>query len=762
MLELTRAHDFQVHASPSQEFPALVNPPSFNWPENHGDCVQYTLELKNLSTTQDWSWQQVRSPMQLSETLPPGQYQWRLLANDETDTERASTWLDFQITDDQPDYLAPTAKQLFAHCDGKTQWLMYFDDDVAAIRAQSTDTYTRLKQSAQLSVPLSQISYPSHYRRGQEEAKREAIANVRLWIDRDLMVHALLYRVWGEQEHGLEALQRLLHFAEWSPEGPASLLRPCTWGDEVGCSLARNLFLAYHWLSPLLEESEKAFIRPLLVRIARQMTERLSQDNFRQFPGHSHTSRLPGYLGLAALTLYREHDTAECEQWLSEALMLYRGILPFYGGADGGWVEGPFYASTYSKWFHPFFLSVERLSGFSFYQHPFYQNFHHFARDFITTEQAVHPFGDGFWCTREGKEWPGFFSQNPLRIYAARFGDPADYQRSQTLENAITDFRLHLLDAVPTIRQLSFDTAARNRLTDHSTADEPAALEHYYSHAGLGKATQRTLALYYRASAFGNSSHRHADQGNIALFDHGHGVLIPTGSYGYRFGSQHHKAWTRQTLAHNLPLSGQHGQILDEPSAVGQVIHRQSASNHHLIILDLSCAYDATVEHFHRTLVLVEDYGLIIIDAIKTSADRTLNWRLHSPLKARVSGDGHTTLLSHPQALHSAYQCRLLSHSAQAVTTTHGYQDELSVPTSSIESDASKEVVHLDWQLPANEQHTVIACCIRQGLSFPELLPSAARSATQSADKGTLELRVQEEMMSIPVFNDEHTRRNTR
>jgi len=95
-------------------------------------------------------------------------------------------------------------------------------------------------------------------------------------------------------------MQRLLQFAEWSLEGPASLLRPCTWGDEVGCSLARNLFLAYHWLSPLLNENEKSlFVRPMLVRIARQITERLAQDNLKQYPGHSHTSRLPAYLGLA-------------------------------------------------------------------------------------------------------------------------------------------------------------------------------------------------------------------------------------------------------------------------------------------------------------------------------------------------------------------------------------------------------------------------------------------------------------------------------
>ena len=419
-------------------------------------------------------------------------------------------------------YLAiyrPTAKELFALCDGHKQWLMYFDEDIESIKERCRDIYSRLKNTAALSVPMSDIVYPTHYMRGHEERRREAIADVRKWIDRDLIVHALLFKIWGEEQHGCEAMGRLLQLAQWSPEGPASLLRPCTWGDEVGCSLARNLFLAYHWLSPLFNDAEKAFVRPMLIRIAKQIRERLEQDSFKQYPGHSHTSRLPSYLGVAALALYREHDNEECEAWLNYVLMTYRGVLPFYGGVDGSWVEGPFYASTYTKWYHPFFLSVERLSGFSFYRHPFYRNFLEFARDFILPEQQIHPFGDGFWCRIDGREWPGFFSQNPLRIYAARFGNKIDYQQSSALEESITDYRLHLLDVVPTINQIAYDKTVASTEPDEKMLSEGQSLRRYYSHAGLGKLTQKQLSLYYRASGFGNSSHRHADQGNIAFFD---------------------------------------------------------------------------------------------------------------------------------------------------------------------------------------------------------------------------------------------------
>lgn len=721
MLNFDRAHDFQVHLSPSKAYPAAVNPPSFNWPENIL-LQQYRLELKNISTGVQWQWDDVKSPMQLPNELPNGNYQWRLVAISGSLSEQVSEWSEFQITAELSNYVAPTAEALFDLCDGREQWLMYFDEDIETIQENAKDEYVKLKQTALLSIPLSEISYPNHYQRGQEEGKREAIANARLWIDRDLMTHTLLYKIWGEEEHGIEAVNRLLQLAEWSPEGPASLLRPCTWGDEVGCSLARNLFLAYHWLSPLLNQNEKdLFIRPMLVRIARQIVERLEQDNFKQYPGHSHTSRLPAYLGLAGLALYREHDKEECEQWLNEALIIYRGILPFYGGIDGSWVEGPFYASTYSKWFHPLFLSVERLSDFSFYEHPFYKNFLHFARDFIAPEQDIHPFSDGFWCRIDGKEWPGFFAQNALRIYAERFGDEADLQQSLALENAIEDYRLHLLDAVPTIKQIAFANEVKDKKPTEEKLAEQQTLNNYYTHAGLGKLTQQQMSLYYRASAFGNSSHRHGDQGNLGFFDNGIGILIPTGSYGYRFGSKHHSEWTRQTIAHNLPLVGGQGQKIDDPSSLGRLLKSRTESNYHIVTLDLSDAYNKPVESFYRTLVLVDAYGLIVIDAIVLEEDKTLNWRLHSPLNATLEEDKCAVLLADANSDLDQYKCQLLSHSDVRATLENGYEGELHIPDRAIESDASKEVFHLDWALAANSEHKVVACCIRETMPLPEV-----------------------------------------
>ncbi len=703
MLPLERHHDFQLFVAPQDQQTCAINPPSFNWPQKTYQH-KYRLELIQEESENQWLWVQVSSPFQPSFLLTQGTYRWRIT----DENQQVSPWMHFTIAPETEAYLPPTAKELFRLCEKRNQFMMYFDEDIETVSTASSAAYHTLITTAE-AVDIEAVKYPTHYRRGEEEGKRTAITNVRNWIDRDLMALTLLYKIWQEQDSGQQAVQLLLRLAEWSPEGPASLLQPCTWGDEVGLSLARNLYLAYHWLSPLLTESEKAFIRPMLVRIASQMEQRLEQDQFTQYPGHSHTSRLPAYLGIAALVLHKEHSGTECERWLNYALMIYRGVLPFYGGADGSWAEGAFYSSSYSKWFHPFFLAVERLSGFSFYNHPFYKNYCLFAYDFVTHNDAIHPFGDGFWCQRDSKEWPGFFAQNPLRIYADRFGNAQIQKTNREMENNILCYQLHLLDVIPTIPQLSYANNAAPNQPESSSSEE---LYHkFYSFGGFGKVMQGKQALYYRASPFGNSSHRHADQGNFALIDNGLNILTPTGSYGYRYGSGHHSQWTRTTKAHNLPLFNGIGQRLDNETATASMIYQQSGDGWYVTQLDLSRSYDST-DHYIRTLIYLTGYGLIVCDNIALRSAMKMQWRLHSALQVQPLSDGVQLTKGE-----KSYQVNLLTHPDTQAAISQGYDDDNS-HSEKVISDASDEIYHLEWELPASNKHLVVASCLQKKLSY--------------------------------------------
>lgn len=741
MLSLRRTHDFQKFVTPEQNKSARINPPSFNWPQSDYQAT-YSIELEHVEKQLQWRWENANSPFRLPFLLSSGQYRWRVQDTD----NNTSQWMTFSIDSQSEKYLPPSAMELFELCSKHQQFLMYFDQDIPSVRDFSAQSYQKFQNTAKL-VDIDAIRYPTHYRRGQEEGKRTAIANVRKWIDRDLMALTLLYKIWGEQDSGELAVQLLLRLAEWSPEGPASLLRPCTWGDEVGLSLARNLYLAYHWLAPLLTDSEKDFIKPMLVRIAYQMEQRLEQDQFKQFPGHSHTSRLPAYLGVAALVLHKEYDEQVCERWLNYALMIYQSVLPFYGGEDGSWAEGPFYSSSYSKWHHPFFLSVERLSGFSFYDHPFYKNYCQFALDFVAPEQDIHPFGDGFWCKRDGREWPGFFAQNPLRIYAERFGDEHARETCKQLEAKIEVFHLHLLDVVPTVKQLAFAEnntphvkGINEKGIDNADLDNKETLySQYYAFAGLGKMQANELALYFRASQFGNSSHRHADQGNFALFDDGESILTPSGSYGYRFGSGHHSQWTRTTQAHNLPLfagkGGDKGQILDNEAATAKVLRQEQGMGWSLVQLELALAYEDT-RRYSRTLIMVDGKGVLICDQISLYEAKPVQWRLHSPLDVFADGQ-HVNLAGQG----CNYQVSLPSHDQISPQLSFGYDNDTSHDEEVI-SDASKHMYHLEWTLPEQQEHLIVSCCEKQPI------------AHQLGSNQTLTIFTSEDTIIIDFNND--------
>ncbi|XNH21199.1 hypothetical protein BCV28_00950 [Vibrio cyclitrophicus] len=230
MLQLERTHDFQVFLSPCNEI-SSVNPPSFNWPQGEYGSA-YNIELEDNDGEQTWDWKSVQSPLQPTFQLPQGSYRWRVTC---LNTLAKSDWIVFEITTESENYLAPDAMSLFSLCANKDQFMMYLDEDIDAVSNTSLSARDKLRNSVEL-TDIDDILYSNHYRRGNEEGKRTAIANVRRWIDRDLIALTLLYKVWGDEVAGHKACQILLRLSEWSPEGPASLLRRLARGEmKLAC-----------------------------------------------------------------------------------------------------------------------------------------------------------------------------------------------------------------------------------------------------------------------------------------------------------------------------------------------------------------------------------------------------------------------------------------------------------------------------------------------------------------------------------------------
>jgi len=367
---------------------------------------------------------------------------------------------------------------------------------------------------------------------------------------------------------------------------------------------------------------------------AAQCYDRLRQRNYCENPGDSHAGRLPAYLGEAALVLKGSGVLSDEEalRWLDYSLEIYGGIFPHYGTPDGGWAEGPFYASSYTKWYLPFFSAVERFGGTRFLDRPFYQRVSEFFLHFASPYHENHPFGDGYWCHSEDAEWPGFFAQSPCRFYADRYGSAAAVnmaaeQASQEL------YLLHLLDiflprtptASPLPKAESADTAVfpdAGFVSMHTDITHPAD----------------DLAVVARASRFGSDSHRHADQGSFAIFYKGAALISPSGYFGRAYGTAHHFKWTNTTKAHNAILIDGAGQETFSMNSRGKILSCTDDGVKKTARLDLSPAYPM-LQKWERTITLCGKC-ITVTDEIEADHDVIVTQPLHT-LSAPTS-DGNT------------------------------------------------------------------------------------------------------------------------
>jgi len=369
---------------------------------------------------------------------------------------------------------------------------------------------------------------------------------------------------------------------------------------------------------------------------AKQCKDRIDAINYAVNPSNSHVGRLPGYLGEAALVLKGTGAVKEevLMSWLETALDIYCGIFPFYGNNDGSWAEGMFYGSSYTKWFLPFFSAVERYTGKSLMNRPFYHRFSNFLVHFCNPDYEVHPFGDGYWSRPESLEWPGFFAQNPYRVYASKFGGKIARERLEKLSEQ-DYYRLHLLDLFLPCERVESPFTKEAEDVEVFPDGGFAAL-----HTDIE--SENDICVLARASRFGADSHRHADQGSFALFCGGTCIVSPSGYFGRSYGTKHHFLWTRSTKAHNALLIDGIGQPTwdTDPENIikskGKIVSCDKENK--TVTLDMSDAYPATSLTKWLRLIEIKDGAVEITDTVEALQPVEVTYPLH--FLSKPSSDG--------------------------------------------------------------------------------------------------------------------------
>lgn len=608
---------------PSEGEVVYENPPTFIWiPVD--DAKLYTLTIfdgdevfEKIETEHCYS-----NPSKL---LSAKEYSWTV----ETDTGLLREKMSFSVSEDAIHFERPTADEVFDAYPNERPSYIFSKHDIPALLNERTDALEAIRRNVEIAIPRPLPQMPTYHHRPYSYEFKLYFSEHRLYCDRDLIACALLYALTGDEKAGKKGVELLLKICDFNPQGPCSV--DGWWDDETGISNIRCLPPAFDMLYPLLSDRLRGYVASIIAIYASQCENKLKKINYEQNPSNSHAGRVPAYLGGAALVLKGTGVVPDetLKRWLDYALDIYCGIFPYYGGNDGSWAEGIFYATSYCKWFLPFFSAVERYSGKSLFNRPFYHRYTNFLIHFCDRRYENFPFCDGYWETPLSKEWPGFFAQNPFTVYADKFGPSLAKKRCK--EYSKWDiYYLHLLDLFLPALKVEEQTLA--------TKSENVA---FFPDGGFiamhtDLESDNDICVMARASRFSHDSHRHKDQGSFALFCSGVSLISPSGYYGIGYGTNHHMNWTNSTKAHNTILIDGNGQEKVPPlDAVGRFIEVDKENK--ACVMDLSSAYP-NIDKWHRTLRLSDGY-LTVNDKIEAQNEVEITYCLHTLSQPVANGN---------------------------------------------------------------------------------------------------------------------------
>lgn len=633
MLEQKRTSGSQIFPAPADGAVIEETPPVFSFLRD-GKEKKYRVVVQDRSGKIVFEAETEKNHVVPKEPLKPGKYRWNLLCGEE---ERG--WQEFVISENAAVILRKDAETVFCAVPDVRPRHLFFKEDIPGILKKRKAETEVLKRNIEAACARELPKPPLFYSFEDGLPYREYFGEYREYCDRDMVACALGYALLGDEGAGKKAKELLLTICSWNPDGPCAVNAP--WNDEIGLSNARCIPAVYDMLYDILTDQQRYIAEKTIIAYAEQCEERLCALDFAENPGDSHAGRLPAYLGEAALVLKGSTYIKEeiLIRWLSYALEIYGGIFLFYGTADGGWAEGPFYASSYTKWYLPFFMAVERFADVRFLDRPFYQRLPQFLLHFAEKERENHPFGDGYWCGSEDPEWKGFFAQNPFRLYAERFG-PEEARIKAEQYAAPELFELHLLDVF----------LPEGRMPERGLTGEACAMA-VFEGAGLASCQTNVAdqahgtGLLVRASRFGSVSHQHADQGSFALIRNNKVLITPSGYFGRCWGTKHHRNWTKTTKAHNCILVNGRGQETDSFRAAGRFTDWKHEENKRFFLrLDLREAYPM-LEFYERSFELTEK-ELVIRDEIRSKEACEISWLLHMLDRPALQEDG-TLVLEH-------------------------------------------------------------------------------------------------------------------
>jgi len=698
-LDQKRRDDVNVFPAPREGTELGVNPDGFVWLPVDG-AERYELLVEDCETGETVLQERVGSHYYVPRgAFPAGEYAWELRAydGDGAPLGRREPW-SFTVPEDAPVSVPPPAESVLDAVPDEHPRLVFPGDGLAETRAwlhkEGDRELAELEEWVERAYEMGMPPEPEYHHRETEQERRqyykEFYSEYRQYVDRNLRATALYHLLTGDERAGEFAADALLCICDRNPEGPNSVER--FWYDEPGLSHARILHHAYDWTYDCYDGVEREYVERTLAAYARQTYDRLRDGDFMTRPSTSHPARLPGHLGEQAILLHER--LPEAVEMLQYALDVFDTFYPYWGGTDGGWAEGPTYGQGYNRnHYPPFFTTLERLTGFSLWDRPFYRNVGDFFVYFAPPNAENIPFGDA-----QDKGRTGNGLKTMLQFYGTVYDDPALRWRASQFEGS----------GVNVYGLLSFLARPERGEVDPETVDLPdsavfrdvgwAAL-----HSDVTTPDEDTYVAF-RSSPYGNVSHSRNNQNAFCIQSGGRALAIASG-YRPQHGSPHHEEWTQRTKAHNSILVDGEGQErgIDATGRIGAFDDGEGFS---YVRGEAAGAYGGRLDRFDRHVLFVDPGLVLVYDDLAAPTSSAYTWLLHAHEEPTVDASNRRIDVTREPA---RMRTRLFADADLSFSTTEGFDPP---PNEGILDELSQEYptqYHVAAETPPEESAKLLA-----------------------------------------------------
>ncbi len=620
---------------------SISNPPFFHW--QHVENTEfYTIELVGLDIAKEWetSWNFYTQ----DKTLENGFYSLIITAHDsDGNILKHSKEKEFRISDNSVGFEAdwsplqfPAGTRYFI-TDEHLEEIKNAEGHVSGYR----DRLLELARKADVQDILN-LSEPDEYEGGiWDHSQWNVINNTAGRIDTFMQRQVMAYLLTEDEKFAQNAVAAMDHVAQWNPTGSTGV-----WSsDHSAQSMLHALSIGYSTFQDMMEpESRNAVKQNIFERSAdmyRFLNPFLPKETaagMMNDPDNNHPWFCAGALANGAMALMEE--VPQASEWLSFTAQMFHGVFLPRGDSTGGWHEGIDYWSYMLYYVMQFAHSLNVVQTVDLFNHPWLENTAHFKIAVHPPVGAYVPFGS---CLHNP---PNHFDKLVMIKLASVYQEPVMWKYIDNIDNPMHDSRLYFA-------LLWYD----RQVTEIEEVDIPE----YFHFEDMGwavavsdifEAGEQVLFAMRSGPFFGRRfNHSQADQNHFVITAGGDKLIWDAGYYdGYL--TEHHRQFTVQSIAHNVPLFDGEGQVVFTPGADGKITRFEVDGDRLVVEGDASepVIYGGRAVKFIRTITMDNFREFVIEDDIQADHLRQISWLLQSayPIhyeqetgKIRIKGDNY-------------------------------------------------------------------------------------------------------------------------